>query len=171
MTASSTRSHRALPALISTQKGRPGGWREASLRLIARGIRSRSSSTSSITAAGAENRAEVVTVGLMARRRYFVKQGNLLSPPFFTVLRRKTLDARDAVFSSKTITAILSRRTLKLLFIYHEEHLKNISLIVQKIYINGFWIYVSVGFVVDIFLKNCIKRKVKFRNFLWLSIY
>lgn len=33
--------------------------------------------------AGAENRVEVVTVGLMVRRRYFVKQGNLLSPiPF-----------------------------------------------------------------------------------------
>lgn len=30
--------------------------------------------------AGAENRVEVATVGLMARRRYFVKQGNLLSP-------------------------------------------------------------------------------------------
>lgn len=29
--------------------------------------------------AGAENRVEVVTVGLMVRRRYFVKQGNLLS--------------------------------------------------------------------------------------------
>lgn len=48
--------------------------------------------------AGAENRVEVVTVGLMARRRYFVKQGNLLSP---TLLLRRVLGDRDGYVSKE----------------------------------------------------------------------
>lgn len=35
----------------------------------------------------AENRIEVKAVGLMARRRYFVKQGNLLSPTLHKCVR------------------------------------------------------------------------------------
>lgn len=74
---SSAPRYRALP-LISTQQSCPEGWRKAGLRLIARRIRKILECLLDVIA-GAENRAEVVTVGLMARRRYFVKQGNLLS--------------------------------------------------------------------------------------------
>jgi len=100
---SSASNYRAFP-LISTHRSCPGGWRKAGLRLIARRIRKILECLLDAIA-GAENRAEVVTVGLMARRRYFVKQGNLLS----LLPRFAEKDAQlQGRFSNRTTTIILS---------------------------------------------------------------